>query len=85
MFFFQKGVLLSGFAPKYPWIFRVKILQEFFSFNCDGQIWSLYKRGRIHVGLVWQLSKISKKKLVFFYSQAQNMYSISKTLENHRM
>jgi hypothetical protein len=21
-FFFQKGVLLSGFAPKYPWAFR---------------------------------------------------------------
>jgi hypothetical protein len=20
--FFQKGVLLSGFAPKYPWAFR---------------------------------------------------------------
>jgi hypothetical protein len=21
-FFFQKGVVLSGFAPKYPWTFR---------------------------------------------------------------
>jgi hypothetical protein len=21
-FFFQKGVVLSGFAPKYPWAFR---------------------------------------------------------------
>jgi hypothetical protein len=21
-FFFQKGVVLSGFAPKYPWSFR---------------------------------------------------------------
>jgi hypothetical protein len=22
MFFFSKGVVLSGFTPKYPWIFR---------------------------------------------------------------
>jgi hypothetical protein len=22
MFFLQKGVVLSGFAPKYPWTFR---------------------------------------------------------------